>query len=164
MNNSSVIRNVFGGGDVFSAERLLTMLSWRTGNGSNKELCVPTRKPKHPSKEGKGVDRYWSSLRGRQRIRAPVLEFCHIKLYNERKEDVSMRSVESFCEKAIEMGIEGAKIIDPDSIVTAEWVRMKCQYGCHRFGTNLCCPPRTPTPDMTRKIIDSYQKAILLHQ
>jgi len=75
-----------------------------------------------------------------------------------------MKSVESFCKKAIAMGIEGAKIIDPGSIVTAEWVRMKCQYGCHRFGMSLCCPPRTPTPDTTRKVIDSYQKAILLHQ
>ena len=75
-----------------------------------------------------------------------------------------MKSVESFCKKAIEMGIEGAKIIDPGSIVTAEWVRMKCQYGCPGFGESLCCPPRTPTPDITRKVINSYQKAILLHQ
>jgi predicted metal-binding protein len=83
---------------------------------------------------------------------------------NERKESVSMKSVESFCKKAIELGVEGAKIIDPGSVVTAEWVRMKCQYGCSGFGTSLCCPPHTPTPDMTRKVIDSYQKAILLHQ
>ena len=33
-----------------------------------------------------------------------------------------------------------------------------------RLRESLCCPPRTPTPDMTRKVIDSYQKAILLHQ
>ena len=75
-----------------------------------------------------------------------------------------MKSVESFCKKAIEMGVERAKIIAPGSIVTAEWVRMKCQYGCPGFGMSLCCPPRTPTPDITRKVIDSYQKAILLHR
>ena len=74
-----------------------------------------------------------------------------------------MKSLESFCKKALEMGIEEAKIIGPSSIVTAEWVRMKCQYGCPGFGTSLCCPPRTPTPDMTHKVIDSYQKAIRLH-
>jgi predicted metal-binding protein len=83
---------------------------------------------------------------------------------NKGKEDVSMKSVESFLEKALEIGVEGAKIIDPGSIVTAQWVRMKCQYGCPGFGMSLCCPPCTPTPDMTRKVIDSYQKAILLHQ
>jgi predicted metal-binding protein len=82
----------------------------------------------------------------------------------ERKEDTPVKSVESFCKRAIEMGIEGAKIIEPGSVVTAEWVRLKCQYGCPGFGESLCCPPRTPTPDMTRKVIDSYRKAILLHQ
>jgi predicted metal-binding protein len=76
----------------------------------------------------------------------------------------SMKSVESFCKRALEMGSEETKTIDPGSIVTAEWVRMKCQYGCPGFGMSLCCPPRTPTPDMTRKVIDSYQKAILLHR
>lgn len=75
-----------------------------------------------------------------------------------------MKPVEFFCKRAMEMGVEGAKIIDPGSIATAEWVRLKCQYGCPGFGTSLCCPPRTPTPEMTRKVIDSYQKAILLHQ
>jgi len=75
-----------------------------------------------------------------------------------------MKSVESFCKRAIEIGIEEAKIIDPGSVVTAEWVRLKCQYGCPGFGESLCCPPRAPTPEMTRKVIDSYQKAILLHQ
>ena len=52
--------------------------------------------------------------------------YCHIKFSNERKGDVSMKSVESFYKKAIEMGIEGARIIDPGSIVTAERVGMKC--------------------------------------
>ena len=75
-----------------------------------------------------------------------------------------MRPLESFCDRAVEMGIDEAKIIDPGSVVTAEWVRLKCQYGCPGFGTSLCCPPRTPTPDMTRKVIDAYQRAILLHQ
>ena len=29
-----------------------------------------------------------------------------------------MKSVESFCKEAIEMGIEGAKIIDPGSLLS----------------------------------------------
>ena len=60
--------------------------------------------------------------------------------------------------------MDGAKVINPRSIVTAEWVRMKCQYGCPGYGGRLCCPPHTPTPEVTRKVIDSYEKAILLHQ
>src|SRR5512146_2000425 len=83
---------------------------------------------------------------------------------HEKKKEVSVKPIESFCKRAMEMGVEGAKVIDPGSVVTAEWVRMKCQYGCPGFGMSLCCPPRTPTPDTTRKVIDSYGKAILLHQ
>ncbi len=75
-----------------------------------------------------------------------------------------MKSLESFCKRALEIGIDEAKIIDTRSVVTAEWVRLKCQYGCPGFGESLCCPPHTPTPDVTRKVIDSYRKAILLHQ
>jgi predicted metal-binding protein len=75
-----------------------------------------------------------------------------------------MKPLESYRQIASEIGIDGVKIINTWSVATAEWVRMKCQFGCRLFGTNLCCPPDTPTPDMTRKIIDCYQKAILLHQ
>jgi len=75
-----------------------------------------------------------------------------------------MKSIEVYCKEVLEMGVDEAKIIDPHSVVTAEWVRMKCQYGCTGFGLRLCCPPHTPTPDLTRKVIDSYRKAILLHR
>jgi predicted metal-binding protein len=72
--------------------------------------------------------------------------------------------LEAYCTKALEMGLTGAKVIDPRSVVTAEWVRMKCQFGCTGFGMSLCCPPHTPAPEVTRKVIDSYTKAILLHR
>ena len=75
-----------------------------------------------------------------------------------------MKSIEIYCKKAMEMGVDDAKVIDPGSVATAEWVRMKCQFGCPNFGKGLCCPPYTPTPDITRKVIDSYKKAILLHK
>ncbi len=75
-----------------------------------------------------------------------------------------MKPLEDYCNKALELGVDGVKQIDPRSVVTAEWVRMKCQFGCTGFGLSLCCPPRTPTPDITRKVIDSYEKAILLHR
>ncbi len=55
-----------------------------------------------------------------------------------------MESLEIYCQKAMERGMDGAKVIDPRSIVTAEWVRMKCQFGCPGYGGRLCCPPHTP--------------------
>jgi len=75
-----------------------------------------------------------------------------------------MKPVEEYCKNAIERGIDGAKVIDSSSIATAEWVRLKCQFGCPGFGRSHCCPPHTPTPEVTRKVIDSYQKAILFHR
>ena len=75
-----------------------------------------------------------------------------------------MKPAEFYCTKALELGFEGARVIDPCSIVTAEWVRMKCQFGCPGYGTSRCCPPHSPTPEVTRRVIDSYDKAILLYQ
>jgi len=75
-----------------------------------------------------------------------------------------MKPLEIFSEKALELGMDGVRVIDPRSIATAEWVRMKCQFGCPGFGMSLSCPPHSPTPDVTRKVIDSYRRAILLHR
>ncbi len=75
-----------------------------------------------------------------------------------------MKPIEEYCKHALERGIDGAKVIAPESITTAEWVRLKCQFGCPGYGRSHCCPPNTPPPEVTRKVIDSYQKAILLHR
>ncbi|MCX6112735.1 MAG: DUF2284 domain-containing protein [Proteobacteria bacterium] len=70
---------------------------------------------------------------------------------------------EIFTKKAVVLGAKEAKIIDAKTIITAAWVRMKCQFGCDGYGSNLCCPPYTPKPEETRKVIDCYKKAILIH-
>ena len=64
---------------------------------------------------------------------------------------------------ALEKGADNAKIIDVASIITAPWVRLKCQFGCYGYGRSLCCPPHTPTPEQTRLLLDSYTHALLLH-
>ena len=68
-----------------------------------------------------------------------------------------------FLGRACELGAVDSKVIDPASIATAPWVRMKCQFGCGGYNSSLCCPPYTPTPDQTRKVIDCYKRAILVH-
>jgi predicted metal-binding protein len=75
-----------------------------------------------------------------------------------------MESLKVYCKRALARGMDGAKVINPHRIVTAEWVRMKCQFGCPGYGGRLSCPPHTPTPEVTRKVLDSYGRAILLHQ
>ncbi len=71
--------------------------------------------------------------------------------------------VDIYINKAIELGATEAKIIDPKSIITAPWVRLKCQFGCAGYNSSFCCPPHSPAPEETRKVIDCYHKALLVH-
>ena len=49
-----------------------------------------------------------------------------------------------------------------DKINVAEWVHLKCRYGCSNYNTNWCCPPATPNPEKVRSILSEYNKALLL--
>lgn len=66
-----------------------------------------------------------------------------------------------YIELAFEKGAMEAKIIDASTIKTAAWTRLRCQYGCTHYGTNLCCPPYTPTAEETQKAINDYSYALL---
>ena len=68
-----------------------------------------------------------------------------------------------FIDRAKELGAFKAKIIKTNTIKTGAWVRMKCRYGCFFYNTKHCCPPNTPTPKETQEVIDSYDKALLVH-
>jgi len=71
--------------------------------------------------------------------------------------------LDKLCRLAQELGIPEVKAIDPRTVVTAEWVRLKCQYGCGGYNKRLTCPPYSPTPATTRKMLDEYRHALLLH-
>jgi predicted metal-binding protein len=73
------------------------------------------------------------------------------------------RDLEKYCSLGIKAGATHAKQIHPSSVVTAPWVRLKCQFGCPGYARGLCCQPHTPTPDQTRSILDCYKRAILFH-
>ena len=68
-----------------------------------------------------------------------------------------------FVKKACALGAIEAKVIRADSVVTAPWVRLKCQFGCGGWGSSLCCPPHTPTPEETAKVVACYKRALLIH-
>jgi len=73
------------------------------------------------------------------------------------------KSIEELKNRAVELGARESKIITVETVKTAAWVRYKCQFGCSGFAESLTCPPYSPTPDETRKILNSFQKAILIH-
>jgi predicted metal-binding protein len=67
-----------------------------------------------------------------------------------------------YCARAMDLGATGARIIDPATVKTAAWVRMKCLFGC-KYRKIHCCPPNTPEPEDTRRVLDCYGSAMLVH-
>ena len=66
-----------------------------------------------------------------------------------------------YLELALKSGAQEAVLIPTRRVVTAEWVRLKCQFGCGGFGKGLCCPPITPVPSVTRRVLDEYRTGLL---
>ncbi|MGA3116383.1 MAG: DUF2284 domain-containing protein [Syntrophobacteraceae bacterium] len=58
--------------------------------------------------------------------------------------------------------IENIHPFSPEEIIVAEWVQLKCRYGCTRYNRSWCCPPATPAPEKVREIISEYSVALLL--
>jgi predicted metal-binding protein len=73
-----------------------------------------------------------------------------------------MRKFAKYIKRAKLLGAKEAKAISAKSIVAAEWVRMKCQFGCDGFGGCLTCPPNSPTPEYTRRMLSFYKSALLI--
>lgn len=51
--------------------------------------------------------------------------------------------------------------INPQDILVAHWVRMKCTYGCGGYGSGTC-PPNTPSVDDCKKFFNEYSHGILI--
>ena len=72
-------------------------------------------------------------------------------------------SVKKYVKSALAAGAKDAKIIPTDTIVTAQWVRLRCQYGCGGWGQRLTCPPYSPPPEKTAEVLREYKTALLVH-
>jgi len=47
--------------------------------------------------------------------------------------------------------------------VVAEWVRMKCTYGCPHYGQLGACPPNLPSVSACRRFFEEYEWGLVLH-
>lgn len=68
-----------------------------------------------------------------------------------------------FVDAALEMGADDVKVVRASTVRCEPWVRLKCQFGCGGYNKRLMCPPFTPTPEETKKVVASYRRAILIH-
>jgi predicted metal-binding protein len=62
-----------------------------------------------------------------------------------------------------EHGFEDFRWIKPQKMIVAQWVRMKCTFGCGNYGKNASCPPNVPTVAECRQFFDDYEAAVVFH-
>lgn len=74
-----------------------------------------------------------------------------------------MKRYAKYIKQAKRLKVKDTKIILAKSIVTAEWVRLKCQFGCDGYGKCLTCPPYSSTPEQTKRMLADYKYALLIH-
>ena len=53
--------------------------------------------------------------------------------------------------------------LDPRSVVVAQWVRMKCMFGCDGYAAQACCPPNVPSVAECRRFLDEYTTGAAFH-
>lgn len=61
------------------------------------------------------------------------------------------------------MGYSDFRWVEPKEIVVAQWVRMKCMFGCDSYGKNASCPPNVPSIPDCRAFFDTYKIGAMLH-
>ena len=79
------------------------------------------------------------------------------------KKRTKRKPADTFVKRAVELGATDAKVVSTSQVFTGEWVRQKCRYGCGAYASSRNCPPHSPTPAQTRKVLDEYDAAILIH-
>lgn len=75
---------------------------------------------------------------------------------------ISPNLTQRLLEKGKKYGLNAIFSFDTEKIAVAEWVHLKCRYGCNRYSTNWCCPPATPSPSKVRAILNEYSLALLM--
>lgn len=82
-----------------------------------------------------------------------------VSLEDRLKEKDTLREIRLLSRK---YGFDEMLAIDTSDVCVAQWVQLKCKFGCRKFGTSWCCPPETPPPEQTRALLNEYRKALLL--
>jgi predicted metal-binding protein len=75
---------------------------------------------------------------------------------------ISEKLLHSLLVKNRNSGLEKIIPFPIEKIDLAEWVRLKCQFGCSQYNTNWCCPPASPDLAKVRAVLQEYTQALLL--
>jgi len=69
---------------------------------------------------------------------------------------------DQWCHRALQLGADAATPIDASAVVAAEWVRMKCLYGCDEPGRRKTCPPNLQPVAATKRLLAEFSRCVLL--
>lgn len=58
-------------------------------------------------------------------------------------------------------GFSDYRWIHPQEIVVAQWVRVKCVFGCGNYGL-AACPPNTPSVDECDRFFKEYESGLII--
>ena len=72
------------------------------------------------------------------------------------------KSYDRYLARARELGATQAAIIPAANVATAAWVRLKCRFGCELYGQCLTCPPYSPSPEETSRVVAEYRCALIM--
>lgn len=75
---------------------------------------------------------------------------------------ISDKLLQSLLLKNRNYGLEKIIPFPVDKINVAEWVSLKCQFGCSQYNTNWCCPPVSPDLGKIKAVLKEYSQALLL--
>jgi len=59
------------------------------------------------------------------------------------------------------LGFRQFRAIPAGQVQVADWVNLRCRYGCSLYGRPHC-PPDSPGPDQTRAVLKEFETALLL--
>ena len=62
-----------------------------------------------------------------------------------------------------DLGYHDFQWIDAKDISIAQWVRLKCMFGCPSYGKSASCPPNVPSVADCRELMAEYQTAVIFH-
>jgi predicted metal-binding protein len=82
--------------------------------------------------------------------------------FRNGKEGISRELLSRLLEKGKQFSLDAVIPVSTKEIIVADWVHLKCRYGCSRYNSSWCCPPATPTPEKARAILGEYSLALLL--
>jgi len=74
-----------------------------------------------------------------------------------------MRTIDALKKLFHKQGYTDFRWLDPQDIVVAQWVRMKCQFGCPDYGRAGACPPHTPSVADCERFFREYKRAAVFH-